>query len=110
MIHITFNNAPHTCLSNFLKSFSPFSEKEMKQISESFHLEKVSKRQRLLQAGKVCKEYSFVVQVYFRMYGIDDRGFEHNIQFAPNYLPSIAVIDNYQLLYWKTKSIEYRSF
>jgi CRP-like cAMP-binding protein len=32
--------------------------------------------------GMVCKHYSFVVEGCFRMYGIDDKGYEHNIQFA----------------------------
>ncbi|WP_339878805.1 Crp/Fnr family transcriptional regulator [uncultured Algoriphagus sp.] len=69
-------------LANFLESFIHFSEEEMNLITESFEVEKISKRQKLLESGKVCKEYFFVVRGCFRMYGIDDRGFEHNIQFA----------------------------
>ncbi len=33
-------------------------------------------------AGEVCKHYSFIVKGCFRMFGVDDKGFEHNIQFA----------------------------
>jgi CRP-like cAMP-binding protein len=71
-----------TSLSNFLESFLPFTAQEIDLITGSFEVEKVSRRQKLLESGKVCKEYFFVVQGCFRMYGIDDRGFEHNIQFA----------------------------
>ena len=36
----------------------------------------------ILQEGFVCKHYSFVTQGLFSMYGIDYKGFEHNIQFV----------------------------
>ena len=36
----------------------------------------------LLKEGSVCKEYAFVISGCFRMFGVDDRGYEHNIQFV----------------------------
>ena len=36
----------------------------------------------ILQEGFVCKHYSFVAEGCFRMYGMDNKGTEHNIQFA----------------------------
>lgn len=36
----------------------------------------------ILQEGFACKHYSFVVQGCFRMYGVDNKGVEHNIEFA----------------------------
>ena len=36
----------------------------------------------ILQEGFVCKHYTFVVSGCFKMYGVDDKGYEHNIQFA----------------------------
>jgi CRP-like cAMP-binding protein len=45
-------------------------------------LTKSKRRHTILQEGMVCKHYSFVVEGCFRMYGIDDKGYEHNIQFA----------------------------
>lgn len=33
-------------------------------------------------AGEVCRYHTFVAQGCFRMFGVDDKGFEHNIQFA----------------------------
>lgn len=43
---------------------------------------KVKRRQMILQEGFTCKHYTFVVQGCFKMYGVDDKGTEHNIQFA----------------------------
>ena len=34
------------------------------------------------QEGFTCKHYSFVVQGCFRMYSVDNKGVEHNIEFA----------------------------
>lgn len=36
----------------------------------------------ILQEGLPCRHYTFVVEGCFRMYAIDDKGTEHNIQFA----------------------------
>ena len=36
----------------------------------------------ILQEGLVCRYYSFVVEGCMRMYGVDNKGAEHNIQFA----------------------------
>ena len=36
----------------------------------------------ILQEGFTCKCYSFVVEGCFRMYGVDNKGAEHNLQFA----------------------------
>lgn len=33
-------------------------------------------------AGKVCKHYNFIVEGCFRMFWVDDKGSEHNIQFT----------------------------
>lgn len=42
----------------------------------------IKRRQAILQEGFPCKHYSFVVEGCFRMFGIDAKGTEHNIQFA----------------------------
>jgi CRP/FNR family transcriptional regulator, anaerobic regulatory protein len=36
----------------------------------------------ILQEGFVCKHYTFVVKGCFKMYGIDEKGTEHNLRFA----------------------------
>jgi CRP-like cAMP-binding protein len=42
----------------------------------------IKRRQMILQEGFVCQHYTFIVKGCFKMYGVDDRGIEHNIQFA----------------------------
>ena len=36
----------------------------------------------ILQEGVICRHYSFVVEGCMKMYGVDNKGVEHNIQFA----------------------------
>jgi len=68
-------------IENF-ESFIPLKEKE-KELFEGRAVKRtIKRRQMILQEGFVCKHYSFVVKGCFRMYGIDDKGVEHNIQFA----------------------------
>lgn len=43
---------------------------------------RIKRRQFILQTGFACKHYSFVVAGCFKMYGVDKKGVEHNIQFA----------------------------
>ena len=69
-------------LIQFLESFVPLSGNEKELILESFEASSLKRRQKLLTAGEVCKSYAFVVSGCFRMYGTDDKGFEHNIQFV----------------------------
>lgn len=43
---------------------------------------RVKRRQFILQENDVCKYYTFVLSGCFKMYGVDDQGTEHNLQFA----------------------------
>ncbi len=36
----------------------------------------------ILQEGFVCRHYTFVLKGCFKMYGVDEKGSEHNINFA----------------------------
>jgi len=45
-------------------------------------MRKIKRRQMILHEGLVCKHYTFVVKGCFRMYGVDDKGIEHNLQFT----------------------------
>lgn len=69
-------------LINHFKKYIPLDEDQLKMIESRIVKRKIKRRQMILQEGFVCKHYSFVNQGLFRMYGIDDKGFEHNIQFA----------------------------
>lgn len=65
-----------------LESFIPLRQEEKEWIEKKFILVPVKRKQKLLTAGEICKDYFFVVSGCFRMFGVDDKGFEHNIQFA----------------------------
>lgn len=43
---------------------------------------KIKRRQMILQEGFVCRHYTFVLKGCFKMYGVDEKGSEHNINFA----------------------------
>jgi CRP-like cAMP-binding protein len=58
-------------------------EKKEKQLFEGRVVQRlIKRRQAILQEGFPCKHYSFVVEGCFRMYGVDNNGTEHNIEFA----------------------------
>ncbi len=73
---------PTDAIIRFLENYIPVSEEEKSHIQAPFEERVLKRRQKLLRSGEVCKAYTFVVSGCFRMYGIDDRGFEHNIQFV----------------------------
>lgn len=70
-----------TLITHFQK-YIPLTEEETKLLEPRTVSRKIKRKQMILQEGFVCKHYSFVVQGCFRMYGVDDKGYEHNIQFA----------------------------
>jgi CRP-like cAMP-binding protein len=65
-----------------LESFIPLKGSEKALFEDRFVTRPVKRREKILVAGEVCKHYTFVVEGCFRMFGVDDKGFEHNIQFA----------------------------
>jgi CRP-like cAMP-binding protein len=65
-----------------LESFIPLKGSEKALFGDRFVTRPVKRREKILVAGEVCKHYTFVVEGCFRMFGVDDKGFEHNIQFA----------------------------
>ncbi len=71
----------HPLLQHF-QNYLPLSDEEQAMISARATRRKVKRRQLILQEGFTCKHYTFVVQGCFKMYAIDDKGTEHNIQFA----------------------------
>jgi CRP-like cAMP-binding protein len=71
-----------TLLFSHLESFIPLKADEKELIEEKFESILVKRKQKLLKTGEVSKDYFFVVSGCFRLFGVDDKGFEHNIQFA----------------------------
>jgi CRP-like cAMP-binding protein len=64
------------------KNYLPLDKEEIKLLDERTKQRQIKRRQMILQEGFVCKHYSFVVTGCFKMYGTDEKGYEHNISFA----------------------------
>jgi CRP-like cAMP-binding protein len=69
-------------LIDYFEKFLTLSEDEKSFLEEKFKLRKVKKRQFILNEGDICKHNTFVVEGCFRMYLVDNKGKEHNLQFA----------------------------
>ena len=55
---------------------------ERKALKARSKVRRLRKRGFLLQEGEVCRSYAFVVEGCLRMYELDAKGVEHNLQFA----------------------------
>jgi CRP/FNR family transcriptional regulator, anaerobic regulatory protein len=73
------NAAP---LISYFQSYLPLDEGEMKLIEARVTTRTIKRRQMILQEGFTCRYYSFVIAGCFRMYGVNNKGVEHNIEFA----------------------------
>ncbi|MBY0535207.1 MAG: Crp/Fnr family transcriptional regulator [Chitinophagaceae bacterium] len=69
-------------LHTFSKHIS-ITEQELTVVLNRMRKKTVKKKQYLLQADQVAKDAAFVVSGCLRSYSIDDNGFEHILQFAP---------------------------
>lgn len=69
-------------LIDYFNQYLPLTEEEQTFVEEVFAERKVRRRQFILQEGDVCKHNTFVVEGCFRMYTVDEKGKEHNLQFA----------------------------
>lgn len=69
-------------LIDHFESYIPFKEGEKELLQGRFVQRSIRRRQFILQEGFACKHYSFVLQGCFKMYGVDKKGMEHNLQFA----------------------------
>ena len=64
------------------QQYLPLTEAEQELILTRVKQRSIKRRQMILQEGFVRRHYTFIVKGCFKMYGVDDRGTEHNIQFA----------------------------
>ncbi|MGF7077053.1 CRP-like cAMP-binding protein [Mucilaginibacter sp. SG538B] len=69
-------------LIEYFKKCLPLNSDEIILLSERVTHRKIKRRQMILQEGFVCKHYTFVEKGCFKMYGIDEKGTEHNLSFA----------------------------
>ena len=69
-------------ITEYFSKLLPLDSDEIDAVKTAFIERKIKRRQFILQEGDVCKLNSFVVEGCFRMYFVDEKGKEHNIQFA----------------------------
>ena len=67
---------------NYFSNFMSLETEEKEAIQNYFKERRIKRRQFILQEGDICSLNTFVVEGCFRMYILDDKGKEHNIQFA----------------------------
>ncbi|OLY95018.1 cAMP-binding domain of CRP or a regulatory subunit of cAMP-dependent protein kinases [Cnuella takakiae] len=69
-------------LIKYFENLLPLEEEEKAVVEEAFSERQIKRKQFILQEGDICKHHTFVVQGCFRMYMVDEKGKEHNLQFA----------------------------
>ncbi|MFH6768678.1 Crp/Fnr family transcriptional regulator [Gaetbulibacter aquiaggeris] len=69
-------------LIDYFNKILPLGDEEKAFVDEVFKERRVKRRQFILEEGEICKLNTFVVEGCFRMYFVDEKGKEHNIQFA----------------------------
>lgn len=73
---------PIEILIDYFDNILRLNEQEKEIVRQSFVEKKLKRRQYLSQEGDLNKNMSFVVEGCLRMYSMDQKGKEHNIQFA----------------------------
>jgi len=72
-------------ITPIIKHFSNYlslNDSEISELESRLTEKRVKRRQFILQEGDVCKHYTFVVNGCFKMYKVDNKGQEHNLQFS----------------------------
>jgi hypothetical protein len=69
-------------LIEHFKDYLPMDAADIEMLLPRVVERKVKRRQFILQEGDVCQHYNFVVSGCFKIYKVDEKGTEHNIQFV----------------------------
>ena len=69
-------------LIEYFNQLLPLNEEERSIVETVFKERKIKRRQYILRAGDISKLNTFVVEGCFKMYLVDEKGKEHNLQFA----------------------------
>ncbi|MFD2937661.1 Crp/Fnr family transcriptional regulator [Spirosoma flavum] len=69
-------------LIDHFESYIPLKEAEEQLLEGRVTRRQIKRKQSILQEGFPCKHYTFILQGCFRMYAVDRKGAEHNLQFA----------------------------
>ena len=73
---------PQQILCSHFDRYLTLDEAERLALLERSRVRRLKKRGFILQEGEVCRCYTYVVEGCLRMYEIDAKGVEHNLQFA----------------------------
>lgn len=71
-----------TPLIDYFNNHLPLNENDIQFVRENFIERRIKRKQFILQEGDISNKNTFVVSGCFRMYLVDDKGRDHNIQFA----------------------------
>lgn len=69
-------------LIDYFEKLLPLNDDEKFIVEDVFKERRIKRKQFILQEGDICKQNTFIVEGCFRMYMVDDKGKEHNLQFA----------------------------
>jgi CRP-like cAMP-binding protein len=69
-------------LISYFDNYLSLDDTETGELRSRVVERKIKRRQFILQENDVCQQYTFVVSGCFKMYRVDKKGAEHNIQFA----------------------------
>ncbi|MBL7901242.1 MAG: Crp/Fnr family transcriptional regulator [Bacteroidia bacterium] len=73
----------HSLLIASIEKHLSLNTQEQHRILLAFTTQYIKKKEFFLRAGEVCKQVAFVLNGCMRSYAVDEQGFEHNLQFAP---------------------------
>lgn len=73
--------SPQHLIDHF-ERYLPLTEGEKQLLEGRVSGRQIRRKQAILQEGFPCKQYSFVVDGCLRMFAVDQKGTEHNLQFA----------------------------
>ena len=69
-------------LIDYFETFLPLDDSERAFVEKVFQERKIKRKQFILHEGEVCKHNTFILEGCFRMFFVDDKGKEHNLQFG----------------------------
>ena len=87
IVHLFVSDSNHSRMAteqllDYFNRVLPLDEAESSAVVRAFHERTIKRRQFILQEGDISTHNTFVVEGCFRMYLIDEKGKEHNLQFA----------------------------
>lgn len=71
-----------TPLLDHFNDYRPLNPVEKEALIRRVKERRIKRRQFILQENEICQHLTFVLSGCFKMYGVDDKGKEHNLQFA----------------------------